>query len=136
MDLNTGNITITSTNATDTVTVTGTASIAKFGIQNATAVPPKGVVIAVDVQTFIDQSINGGAVTVYDASGRRVNLQLRWAKTDSAASGSRATPIPWNLFYQVDGAATGTNTVWKNVGTSFTFGSNSQDEFPRCRRSR
>ena len=125
VDLNTGNITITAANATDTVTVTGTASIAKFGIQNATAVPPKGVVIGNDVQTFIDQSINGGAVTVYDATGAPVNLQLRWAKTDSAASGSGHTDT-WNLFYQVDGAATGTNTVWKNVGTSFTFGSNGQ----------
>ncbi len=76
-----------------------------------------------DVQTFIDQSIAGGAVTAYDVSGAPVNLQLRWAKTATSTGGGTDT---WNLFYQADSNATGTTTAWKNVGTTFTFGSNGQ----------
>ena len=34
-------------------------------------------------------SISGGAVTAYNAAGTPVNLQLRWAKTDSASLRSR-----------------------------------------------
>ena len=48
---------------------------------------------------FLDQSIGGGAVTAYDVSGSPVNIQLRWAKIDSALYGGTDT---WNLFYQVD----------------------------------
>lgn len=94
---------------------------------NAPAVPVPGVtygvVVGNDLQTFLDQSISGGAVTAYDVSGSPVNLQFRWAKIDSAATGTADT---WNLFYQVDSGATGTNVAWQNVGTEYTFGANGQ----------
>src|SRR5664279_2431166 len=32
----------------------------------------------------------------------------------------------WNLFYQTDSAATGTNPAWQNVGTDFIFDSTGQ----------
>jgi flagellar hook protein FlgE len=82
--------------------------------------PPTGAVTANDQQTFLNESISGGAVTAYDQTGSAVNLQLRWAKTDSAAlGGSHANT--WNLFYQADPNATGTQTAWVNAGTSYTF---------------
>jgi flagellar hook protein FlgE len=80
-----------------------------------------GVVTANDQQAFLNESISGGALTAYDSTGTAVNLQLRWAKTDSAALGGTHTNT-WSLFYQSDATATGTNAAWKNVGTSFTFG--------------
>jgi flagellar hook protein FlgE len=49
-----------------------------------------------------------------------VNLQLRWAKTDSASLGTGHTDT-WNLFYQTDPNATGTAVGWVNAGQSFTF---------------
>jgi flagellar hook protein FlgE len=79
-----------------------------------------GTVIGDDASTFINESIDGGSTTVYDATGQPVNLQLRWAKTDSVASGGTDT---WQLFYQVDSSATGTNVAWQNAGTDFTFDS-------------
>ncbi|MCO5131030.1 MAG: flagellar hook-basal body complex protein [Xanthobacteraceae bacterium] len=82
-----------------------------------------GQVIGSDVQTFLDESIAGGALTTYDASGAPVNLQLRWAKVDSSTTGGADT---WNLFYQTDPNATGTDVAWQNVGTAFTFGANKQ----------
>ena len=62
-------------------------------------------------------------MTAYDSTGTPVNLQLRWAKSDSSALGSPHTDT-WNLFYQTDPNATGTSAAWVNAGTNFTFGPN------------
>jgi flagellar hook protein FlgE len=79
-----------------------------------------GLVSANDLTTFTNESISGGAVTAYNAAGTPVNLQLRWAKTDSASLGSGHQDT-WNLFYQTDTSANSGQTAWKNVGTPFTF---------------
>jgi flagellar hook protein FlgE len=76
------------------------------------------VVIGADVATFLSESVEGGSVTAYNANGTPANVQFRWAKTDSVANGGSDT---WNLFYQTDSAATGTNPAWQNVGTDFVF---------------
>jgi flagellar hook protein FlgE len=82
-----------------------------------------GVVTGNDLTTFTNESISGGAVTAYNAAGTPVNLQLRWAKTDSAALGAGHQDV-WNLFYQTSTTATGTGVVWVNSGTNFVFGAN------------
>ena len=82
-----------------------------------------GTVTANDLQTFTNESISGGAVTTYNAAGTPINLQLRWAKTDSASLGSGHSD-KWNLFYQTSTTATGTQTAWVNSGTTFTFNAN------------
>jgi flagellar hook protein FlgE len=76
----------------------------------------QGVVIGDDLTAFTSESISGGAVTAYNASGTPVNLQLRWALTST--TGGQDT---WNLFYQTDTTATGTTVGWVNVGTNFIF---------------
>jgi len=81
-----------------------------------------GAVVANDITAFTNESISGGAVTAYNAAGTPVNLQLRWAKTDSASLGG-AHQDTWNLFYQTSTTATGGQTEWVNVGTNFTFAS-------------
>ena len=80
-----------------------------------------------DNSTFLDMSVAGGAVTTYDVSGAPVNLQFRWAKTDSASLGAGHTDT-WNMFYQVNANATGTNVAWQNVGTNFTFSAQRPDD--------
>ena len=82
-----------------------------------------GAVIGSDTNTFANESISGGAVTAFDATGTPVNLQLRWAKTDSATLGVGHTDT-WNLFYQSNPNATGAQTAWINAGTNFVFGTN------------
>jgi flagellar hook protein FlgE len=82
-----------------------------------------GIVIGADAATFLKESVDGGSVTAYTANGSPATLQLRWAKTDSIANGGSDT---WNLFYQTDSAATGTNPAWQNVGTNFVFDSAGQ----------
>jgi flagellar hook protein FlgE len=82
-----------------------------------------GTVVGDDITPFLNESVDGGAVTVYNATGTPANLQLRWAKTDSVAAGGSDT---WNLFYQTDSSATGATVAWQNVGTDFVFNSSGQ----------
>jgi flagellar hook protein FlgE len=82
-----------------------------------------GVVIGSDLTTFDSESISGGAVTVFNAAGTPIDVQLRWAKTDSASLGSGHQDT-WNLFYQNDPTASGGTVAWTNVGTNFIFNSN------------
>jgi flagellar hook protein FlgE len=112
-----GDITLTANSPTATLTVGGTASAAKFGIQNLTALPANETVIANDASTFLSQSIDGGSITAYDSEGNPVNVQFRWAQTGTGS---------WQLFYQTDSTATGTQAAWQNVGTTFTFNSNGE----------
>lgn len=78
-----------------------------------------GTVEGQDVQTFVNESIDGGSVTVYNTTGTQTNLQLRWAKVSSVASGGADK---WELFYQTDSSATsGTKIAWQNAGIDFSF---------------
>ena len=97
-----------------------TAMAAASPIARGGGTPGGGVVQANDLTTFTNESISGGAVTAYNAAGTPVNLQLRWAKVDSATLGATHTDT-WELFYQTDTTATGTTPAWTNSGTVFTF---------------
>ncbi|MBR1064191.1 flagellar hook-basal body complex protein [Bradyrhizobium liaoningense] len=123
--LNTGianpTLTVTSPNNSSAFAALGfTSSISKNRGGGGTA--GTGGVIGNDIATFTKESISGGAVTAYNAAGTPVNLQLRWAKTDSASLGTGHSDT-WNLFYQTDPNATGTTVGWVNTGQAFTFAS-------------
>jgi flagellar hook protein FlgE len=123
VNTSTGNISITASSLSDTLSIGGTATPLVFGLHTTSALPSNQSVIGNDVTTFLNQSIGGGAVTAYDVSGSPVNMQLRWAKTDSSTTGGTDT---WNLFYQTNSNATGTQVAWKNAGVDYTFGANGQ----------
>jgi len=76
-----------------------------------------GTVVANDADTFTSQSVDGGSITAYDTEGNPANIQFRWAET---ATGS------WQLFYQSDSNATGTQVAWTNSGTTFAFNANGE----------
>ncbi len=77
-----------------------------------------GVVEGQDVSVFVDETIDGGSVTTYDATGTQANLQLRWAKTATNT---------WELFYQTNSTVTsGTSTAWVNTGQVFAFNTSGQ----------
>ena len=80
-----------------------------------------GTVIGTDVSTFVNESVDGGTVTLYDSNGTPANLEMRWAKTDSVAAGGTDT---WELFYQVElERRPARRSAWQNAGTDFTFNS-------------
>ena len=72
---------------------------------------------ASDASRFVSQSVSAGTFTAYDSTGAPVDVQMRWAKVATAATGDT-----WNLFYQTDGTATGNAASWLNVGSAFDFG--------------
>ena len=78
---------------------------ADFSAGNDPTTGGAGVVVGSDASVFINESVEGGSVTAYNANGTPANLQLRWAKIDSVANGGSDT---WNLFYETNSAATGT----------------------------
>jgi flagellar hook protein FlgE len=117
-----GNLTFTAS-GTNTVTVSPSATAAKFGINVFTAYPASGAVLGQDTDAFLKESLGGGAITAFDISGSPVNIQLRWAKVDSSAYGGTDT---WNLFYLVNSTATGTQPAWQNAGVNYAFGPNGQ----------
>jgi flagellar hook protein FlgE len=118
-----GNVTLTASNLTDQIVIGGTATASNFGIQKTTVLPANGTVIASDQTSFLNESLAGGSITAYDVSGAAANIQLRWAKVSSVANGGADV---WNLFYQTNSNATGTQVAWQNVGARFTFAANGQ----------
>jgi flagellar hook protein FlgE len=116
-------ITTSGTNATNALGAMGiTAPVNQaMGVGTNTG---QGYVAGSDVTTFTNESISGGAVTAYNAAGTPVNVQLRWAKVDSASLGTGHQDV-WNLYYQADTTATASNQqAWVNVGTNFVFNAN------------
>jgi flagellar hook protein FlgE len=120
--LNTGgNVAVTlGSNLTDSMTVNDSTTGLGIGTRVASATGPISAISANDGDTFLNDSTAGGAVTVYSANGAPVNVQMRWAKIDSAEAGGTDT---WNMFYLSNSAATGSQTMWTNAGVDYKFGS-------------
>ncbi len=82
-----------------------------------------GTVVGNDISTFVNETVDGGSITAYDATGNPANVQFRWGKTDSVAAGGTDT---WELFYQTDSTAAGATVGWVNSGQSFVFNGSGQ----------
>ena len=121
VDTTNGDVSLLATDPTATLAVGGTASPSVFGIQNANSAPGNGTVIGSDVTTFTNQSVDGGSITAYDSEGNPLNIQFRWAQVGDSSGQST-----WNMFYQTNSNATGSQSAWQNVGTNFIFNSSGQ----------
>lgn len=86
-----------------------------------TALVGQATIATADAGTFVDTSIAGGSMTVYDSLGNEVNLQIRWAKTANAAAGPPATSDVWSAYYQSNSAAG--SEEWTRIGGDFEFSS-------------
>jgi flagellar hook protein FlgE len=78
------------------------------------ALYPGGNVAASVEGGFIDSTITGGAISVYNASGARIDIQLRFGKTSDA-------PPTWQAYYLQDSNATGATIKWTEVPGTFVF---------------
>lgn len=127
-----GAITVTAANASDTVTLTDNTtgtSTTGFNLANGTINPTVSAATALsarvnavsadDADTFVAQSISGGAITVYAGNGAPANVQVRWAKVNSTANGGAER---WNMFVLTNSEATGSGTAWTRMGGDYTFG--------------
>ncbi len=72
-----------------------------------------------DSSAFIDRTIQGGSITVYNDQGAAMPMNLRWGKV---ANG----PVEqWNLYYQANSDNV-TNPAWVQAGTTYSFNSTGQ----------
>jgi flagellar hook protein FlgE len=111
----TSNLTVTSSN-TSAFEALGFAGSTVTATRSGGGTAGTGTVIGSDASTFLNESISGGAVTVFNSAGSPVDVELRWALTSNGSGGDT-----WNLFYQTNPNATGSQPAWVNVGTNFTF---------------
>lgn len=88
---------------------------------STTASGGSGTVVGSDLTTFLNRSIPGGQVTVYDSLGKATSVELRWAKVSNAAAGPPAVADTWNLFIAENTGATGATVAYRNVNTAITF---------------
>lgn len=75
---------------------------------------------AVDENGFLDRTIAGQSVTVYDAAGSPVNVQMRWGKTSNAA------PETWSVYYLSNSTATGATPKWTRISNTVQFNASGQ----------
>ncbi len=81
-------------------------------------------VAAVDEAGFLDRTIPGQSITVYNSAGTSVDLQLRWGKTETAP-GDR-----WSLYYLSDPLAMGAAPRWSRVADDVRFDANGRQTSP------
>jgi flagellar hook protein FlgE len=116
-------------NANSNPTVAGSELINPAGFTSnplSTTEGGTGIVIGSEITNFLNQSIPGGSVTIYDSLGKATSVELRWAKTTNASAGPPATVDTWNLFVAENTGATGAATAYRNANTSVTFGPTGQ----------
>lgn len=76
--------------------------------------------------TFLNESIAGDAITVYDTAGNAVNVQFRWAKHADTAGANE-----WGLYFLSDSATVASTDVeWTKLDDNYVFGSDSQISSP------
>lgn len=74
-----------------------------------------------DADAFLDSTISGEAITVYDAKGEAHDVQMRWGKVSNGDStATPPTEDTWALYYQSNPDATGTETAWTKVDADST----------------
>ena len=86
-------------------------------VSQAAALAVLDGISAADSDQFINQSISGGAITVYSENGAATNVQMRWAKIGSEPTDD------WSLFILSDGDATGDARMWTRVDQAYSFSS-------------
>lgn len=100
----------------------GSAAPTSYTISNT------GKVVGNQVSDFMNNSISGGTVTVYDAQGTPAVVQLRWAKFDEVPSSptpATSATVTGSAALPADGSLTSLNstsfTISLDGGTAKTF---------------
>lgn len=85
-----------------------------------------GATIAASDETgFIDRTISGQSLTMYNGIGTPIDVQMRWGKTSNTAGAET-----WSLYYLTDQNATGAAPKWSRITDSVTFDSNGRMTAP------
>ncbi|MCX2722039.1 flagellar hook protein FlgE [Roseibium salinum] len=71
-----------------------------------------GNVAVADNQDFLNSSISGGSITIYNQNGTPMSVEVRYAKTANADAGVPVNDT-WNMYV---GTGDDTTDTWYNVG--------------------
>jgi flagellar hook protein FlgE len=112
-------------NHRDNPTVTGSELLDPTDFTGANPMTTN-TVVGSDMTTFLNQSIAGGSVTVYDSLGQATSVELRWAKTAKASAGPPPVEDTWSLFVAENTGATGAAVAYRRVPSNITFGPTGQ----------
>jgi flagellar hook protein FlgE len=82
-------------------------------------------VTAANETGFIDRTIAGQSLTVYNGIGTPIDIQMRWGKTSNTVGAET-----WSLYYRSDSAATGAAPKWTQVTSGVTFDANGRMTAP------
>jgi flagellar hook protein FlgE len=93
----------------------GTFSLSDF-TNDPRAGGPTPYVTGLDGDDFVNRSVEGGGLTLYDAVGAPVNLQFRWAKVTNTPGNEQ-----WNLFYLSNSEAAASEPMWRAVPSTYRF---------------
>lgn len=72
-----------------------------------------GDVAVANETDFLNSSISGGSITIYNQNGTAMNVEVRYAKTANAAAGPPVVNDTWTMFIGSGGDAT---TAYYDVG--------------------
>jgi len=79
----------------------------------SSAVTPSADVPVADELDFLESSISGGSITVYNENGTAMNVEVRYAKIANADAGPPVVNDTWGMYINTDGDATNS---WWHVG--------------------
>jgi len=96
---------------------------APYGANPATVAPA-------DAQAFIDRTIQGGSITVYNDQGAARPLNLRWGKIQNASIAPPATE-QWNLYYQESTDPAAPNAWVRANAAPYVFNASGQPAPPQ-----
>ncbi|TYC48618.1 flagellar hook-basal body complex protein [Rhodobacterales bacterium] len=71
-----------------------------------------------DELAFLESSISGGSITIYNENGTAMNVEVRFAKTANADAGPPVVNDSWGMYVNTDGDAT--NSWWHVGDADFT----------------
>lgn len=105
---------------------TGVSDRAIPGTELLSGAAYTGATIAASDSTgFVDRTISGQSLTIYNSTGTPIDLQMRWGKTSNTPGAET-----WSLYYLSDTAATGATTQWTQVSNAITFDANGRMTAP------
>ena len=105
---------------------TGVSDRSIPGTELLTGAAYTGATIAASDSTgFVDRTISGQSLTIYNSTGTPIDLQFRWGKTSNAPGAET-----WSLYYLSDSAATGAAPAWTRVSNAITFDANGRMTAP------
>ncbi|MBN9671416.1 flagellar hook protein FlgE [Roseibium aggregatum] len=89
----------------------------------ASALLDSGVTASADIPVadelaFLDSSISGGSITIYNDNGTAMNVEVRYAKIANADVGPPVVLDTWGMYINTDGDAT--NSWWHVGDADFT----------------